>query len=697
MKRYIIGLLFIMMHVHALKLDRVILATDAHPDYIEFWPTVAKAWQNMGIKPTLALIAHADVQIDESLGDVVRVEPIDGIPTSFQAQTIRLLLPTLYPDDGCILSDIDMIPLNRAYFVDSVAHCPDDSFVVYRDKAYHEHEQKYPMCYLAAQGSTFQEIFHVATLSGIRKKIQALYDLDLGWNTDELMLYYYVNEWKDFETRCVKLGHGVQNRVDRSHWVHDSGLLRSGHYIDAHCPRPYSRHKKSIDKLVSVQNNKLSTIKMYPYNESMLRACCPLGDLEITGEINIIRSLIHEGDVVFDVGANCGDWTREVLAHTQPRHVYAFEPLPSIASAFKENIQHERVTLHELALFHNRGHASFHYYPRYEGICDDGTLSSLYRRSRAEAVFNLQGYEINVTTERLDAFCAEHGVDRINFLKIDSEGAECDILQGALELLQKQKIDFIQFEYGQTYTDSKRTLKEAYDLLTHTGYTLFKIHRDGIVHVKSWFDWMENFYQSNYLAVSADIIQNSDDFEALIAQDRPKKRYLEFPDSGTHMSFFLTAVAHTNGPILELGAGDYSTPLLHAVCSREKRYLMTADTSMGLLCNFLDLQRSWHAFCYVPVYEDDLELNAKPERWDNVGGEIDWSVVIVNHRPGERRVKDIERLRSRAEIFVIHDTQERGYGYQSLIESFKYVFVDERYAIQTTLVSDTIDVSQFFN
>lgn len=282
-------------------------------------------------------------------------------------------------------------------------------------------------------------------------------------------------------------------------------------------------------------------------------------------------------------------------------------------------------------------------------------------------------------------------------MKIDSEGAECDILQGALELLQKQKIDFIQFEYGQTYTDSKRTLKEAYDLLTHTGYTLFKIHRDGIVHVKSWFDWMENFYQSNYLAVSADIIQISDDFEALIAQDRPKKRYLEFPDSGTHMSFFLTAVAHTNGPILELGAGDYSTPLLHAVCSREKRYLMTADTSMGLLCNFLDLQRSWHAFCYVPVYEDDLELNAKPERWDNVGGEIDWSVVIVNHRPGERRVKDIERLRSRAEIFVIHDTQEKGYGYQAILESFKYVVVDQRYATQTIMVSDTIDVSQFFN
>ena len=698
MNKHWLLLLCIVSHVDALKLDRVILATDDNPDYIEFWPVVAKAWQEIvGIQPTLALIAHKDVEIDESLGDVIRFEPIEGVPTSFQAQTIRLLLPALYPDDVCILSDIDMIPLNKSYFVDSIQDCSEDSFVVYRDKAYHEHEEKYPMCYLAARGSTFQEIFRVGNLREIRRKIQALHDFGLGWNTDELMLYHYLHAWKDFNERCIKLGHNVEKRVDRSSWRHDCKLLRSGYYIDAHCPRPYSRFKDDIDKLVTPYNTGLSKIKMYPYNEALLRACCPLGDLEITGEVNLIRGLIREGDVVFDVGANCGNWTRAVLDHTQPKKIFAFEPLPSVAEAFKRNIDNHAVSLYELALFHTQGISSFYYYPRAEDTCEDGALSSLYRRSRAERVFDLQGYEINVFTQALDVFCAEHHVDHIHFLKIDSEGAECDILQGARGLLQAQKIDFIQFEYGHTYTDSNRTLKEVYDYLTQFGYILFKVHRDGIVHVKQWEDWMENFYQSNYLAVSSIVTQGSDEFEDMIALGRPKKRCLEHPDCGTHMSMFLTAVMYTGGPILELGAGDYSTPLLHAVCSRDKRYLVTADTSMNLLSNFIDLQRSWHAFHYVPVYEDDWASNPKPDRWDHVGGETDWSVVIINHRPGERRVKDIERLRPHTEIFVIHDTQERGYGYDSILGSFKYGYRDERYATQTIMVSDTIDVSQFFN
>ena len=81
-------------NIKAFKINRVILATDANPDYIQFWPIVAKSWKEIvEVKPTLALIANKETKIDESLGDVIRFEPIDGIPTSFQAQVIRLLLP----------------------------------------------------------------------------------------------------------------------------------------------------------------------------------------------------------------------------------------------------------------------------------------------------------------------------------------------------------------------------------------------------------------------------------------------------------------------------------------------------------------------------------------------------------------------------------------------------------------------------
>jgi len=233
-------------HIHTFKIDRVILATDTHPTYIEFWPIVAKAWKSIGIQPTLALIAPADVIIDETLGDVMRFDPIDGIPTSLQAQCIRLLLPALFPNDFSIISDIDMIPLQRHYFTTSTTNCPDDAFVVFKAPV----SQRFPMCYNAARGTTFQDLFNIHTIHDIKQTMIAWNKLGLGWNTDELVLYQYLTQWKFFTTRCIQLGHDVHPRIDRMFWHYDKQLLKQGYYIDAHCLRPYTRYKHEIDQLL---------------------------------------------------------------------------------------------------------------------------------------------------------------------------------------------------------------------------------------------------------------------------------------------------------------------------------------------------------------------------------------------------------------------------------------------------------------
>lgn len=693
MKIRLIMLLLLSSQMHAFKLNRVILATDANPDYIEFWPVVAKAWKEIiGIQPTLALIANDDVQVDESLGDVIRFQPIEGIPTSFQAQVIRLFLPSLYPDDVCILSDIDMIPLSKSYYHDSVAQCPEDSFVVYRDQACPEELLSYPMCYLAARGSTFAEIFDLHTIDDIRSKIECFHAYGLGWCSDELLLHKYLHNWSAFETRCIKLGHGVQNRLDRSNWKIRRNFLLSGYYIDAHCPRPYSEHQDSINQLIFPRNECLSKIRLFPHNSRLITHQAPLGDLFVTGEINIIRNLINQGDIVFDVGANIGEWTQGVLDNVQPKHIFAFEPVPSIADIFRQKIVDDRVSLHEFAVSQECGSASFFHNPYVEGCLADGTLSSLYKRSRVEKMFDVSGQEIAVNTVRLDDFCTEQGVDRINFLKIDTEGAEWDVFSGAEKLIREGNIDFIQFEYGQTYTDSSRTLKEIYHYLQNFGYAIFKIHFEGLAYVREWSDAFEDYYQSNFLAISPRITQNSCEFNALNFFNHSSQKELV----GSYMGLLLTAVAHTRGPILEMGAGDFSTPLLHGVCSNEKRLLLTVDTSLENIHDFIDLKTSWHYFGYVPVFEDDWEANPNPELWNLVGNDADWAVVFINHRPGTRRVQDIERLRSHTAVFVVCDTQEAGYGYAPVLDTFKYTYVDTRYATHTTIASDSIDVSKFF-
>jgi len=251
MKKLFFLLFFSVFSSFALKIDRVIISTDTNPMYMDFWPAVAKAWEKIvGIKPTLAFIAPKDFPIDESLGDVIRFDPIEGVSTALQAQFIRLLLPLYFKDEVCLISDIDMIPLNKSYFLDTVRDIPDDNFVVYRSDVLLQYNQ-YPMCYIAAKGSVFCEVFGVETPEDIEDFIkQEAERLNHAWSTDQQSLYFHVNKWEGCQSRCEKLGLGVERRVDRVNWKYDVALLKKGYYIDSHMLRPYSRYKNEVDKLL---------------------------------------------------------------------------------------------------------------------------------------------------------------------------------------------------------------------------------------------------------------------------------------------------------------------------------------------------------------------------------------------------------------------------------------------------------------
>ncbi|MGE0206436.1 MAG: hypothetical protein AB7R69_01155 [Candidatus Babeliales bacterium] len=255
MRRIYVVLFLCIFKAEALTLDRVILSTDANPNYIEYWPLVAKMWKEVvGIRPTLALIADKSVEIDESLGDIIRFEPIPGIPTSLYAQCIRLFLPLLFPNDCCIVSDIDLLPLSRDYFTERIKDLADDVFVVYRDSEEFERQFKeIPMCYVAGKGKIFAEIFKIFTKEDIPQKIKEWHDTAIGWTTDQKMLYKTVLAWDGYESRCIRLGKtdvvSPRTRIDKINWRYDVGRIEEGTYVDCLPPRPYSAYKKDIDTI----------------------------------------------------------------------------------------------------------------------------------------------------------------------------------------------------------------------------------------------------------------------------------------------------------------------------------------------------------------------------------------------------------------------------------------------------------------
>jgi len=237
---------------------RVILSTNTNPTYFDFWPIAAKAWEKrIGLKPTLALICDEDVEVDESVGEVIRFQPIPGVPTSLYAQVVRLFLPVMYPDDVCIIGDIDMIPISKSYYMDRVTDLSDDVFVLYRDTCYPPDISWWTIPYIAAKGSTYGEIFGLKSISEIPQLIKKWAAQGYGWHTDEILMTRCLKQWDAKTRKLVKLGSSDLlledgRRIDRGNWQYDADkLVNEDYYVDCHSIRPYKDHKAEVDKLAA--------------------------------------------------------------------------------------------------------------------------------------------------------------------------------------------------------------------------------------------------------------------------------------------------------------------------------------------------------------------------------------------------------------------------------------------------------------
>lgn len=240
--------------IYGLVIDRVILASNENPMYLNFWPLVSQAWnKRIGVRPTLFLIDEHNLPVDTTYGDVIRIKPIPGVSTASHAQIIRLLAPIYFENEISLISDIDMLPLDKEYFVNSVKNIPDTMFVIYRDLAYGKNASRFPMCYNAGKGYLFKEIFNIKSVEEIPAIIKRWMAKGLGWDTDELMLYAHTRQWPRFKTHCILLGHTVvdDQRIDRARWGYDKAKLKSNYYIDAHMVRPLDKYYKEIRELAS--------------------------------------------------------------------------------------------------------------------------------------------------------------------------------------------------------------------------------------------------------------------------------------------------------------------------------------------------------------------------------------------------------------------------------------------------------------
>lgn len=180
-------------------------------------------------------------------------------------------------------------------------------------------------------------------------------------------------------------------------------------------------------------------------------------------ETHWVKKCVKPGMVFVDVGANIGYFTLLASTLVGPEgRVVAFEPSPYACSKLRQTLEANdihNVTLLQKGVAEKPGTVSLSIPPDSDGNHNPSVLGYP------------QGTPLEIEVVCLDQVCRELGVDRIDFLKLDVEGYEPNVLQGSAQLLQQRRIRRVLCEFNRPWLTANQTTPQAlFDFLKEQGF-----------------------------------------------------------------------------------------------------------------------------------------------------------------------------------------------------------------------------------
>ena len=153
----------------------------------------------------------------------------------------------------------------------------------------------------------------------------------------------------------------------------------------------------------------------------------------------VMARVVRPDAVCLDVGCHAGDLLAMMVAFAPGGRFHGFEPLPAFHARLVREFPGPAFRFHRVALSDAAGTSTFNH------VTSNPAYSGLLRR-RYDRPHETEE-SIEVQTARLDDVLRAEGVDRVDFIKIDVEGAELRVLRGAVDTLARHR-PYIVFEHG---------------------------------------------------------------------------------------------------------------------------------------------------------------------------------------------------------------------------------------------------------
>jgi FkbM family methyltransferase len=179
-----------------------------------------------------------------------------------------------------------------------------------------------------------------------------------------------------------------------------------------------------------------------------------------------------QSGVLLDVGANHGAYARLLCQLAPTARIIAFEPHPSTFAMLRDlMVDFPSVSLVNQAVGDAPGQLTLYDFR----FSDGSTQASLSEAAVALYSDDIVAHSVDCIT--VDDFMIESGIDRITFLKIDTEGHDLAVLKGARNALRDRRIDMIQFEFIPANIATGATMHGFFEALD--GYRISRLCLNG--------------------------------------------------------------------------------------------------------------------------------------------------------------------------------------------------------------------------